>query len=290
MDAQRPKKQTISLAITNGSESHQNGQQETLEAIKEQFQKQGWHVIVVPSAKDELENNGVVPRPGHEYEYNKQLLQYAMAKEQTFRSLAETTPVNTAILYDGGLPDYIAQIEPSEKEQLLNELGIEHQDLHSAYDAVIHLETQTYNTNTIDQKDERTIEQERKYDADIQDEYYDHENTFVVHADGISSHKRLQKTCDLVTDVVNRKIFGDKAPALPTHIIRQLTENLPPELAKEKEQELRSRTIESVKNQEPIHYDGSYKSFREIQLRESTLENTPQYSPRSQKSDFDITD
>ena len=171
-----------------------------------------------------------------------------------------------------------------------NELGIEHQDLHSAYDAVIHLETQTYNTNTIDQKDERTIEQERKYDADIQDEYYDHENTFVIHADGISSHKRLQKTCDLVTDVVNRKIFGDKAPALPTHIIRQLTENLPPELAKEKEQELRSRTIESVKNQEPIHYDGSYKSFREIQLRESTLENTPQYSPRSQKSDFDITD
>ncbi len=105
------------------------------------LRKKGFNVVIVPETATELINGGITPSDIGQINFQKNLLELQLKKEQIFLKSAEKLGKNVVIVYDRGCLDGKAYLKDEEYAQILDELRLNEEDLLNSYDAVIFLDS-----------------------------------------------------------------------------------------------------------------------------------------------------
>ena len=204
-------KNILNIVLTGGPCA---GKTTALEQIKEHLSQKGWTVLIVPETATTLINGGIIPSQIGEQNYQDIAFPYTMAKEAAFRRAAEAIDGNVAILYDRGLTDQLAYMAPKEKNQLLDKLGMTHEDTYEPYDAIIHLKTAAYGaeefyTLSNNQARYESIEDARTADDRCRNAYLGHKNLFIVKNNGAFDDK-MKDVLDIITRICDDTLTKNK--------------------------------------------------------------------------------
>lgn len=120
------------------------GKTTAMNKIKIVFTERGYHVAFVPESATELINAGITPATlNSKYEFQRCLLKLQLKKEKAYVDAAKKIfkSDKTLVVFDRGTLDNKAYLKPWEFEKILDEVGVEEEELMSEYGAVFHLET-----------------------------------------------------------------------------------------------------------------------------------------------------
>lgn len=117
------------------------GKSTCLVAIREHFEKLGWHVVIVSETATELLGAGL--GPSHHYsnvEFQRALLGLQIAKENEVYHFGRlSTHQKVLVVFDRGVLDGAAYCSPEDWAWAISEVGLK--DVRNLYDGVIHLRT-----------------------------------------------------------------------------------------------------------------------------------------------------
>lgn len=119
------------------------GKSTAMSWLQNHFTKLGYRVLFVPETATELITGGVAPWTcGTNLDYQKCQMTLQFAKEQVFRSAAESMAAEKVLIVcDRGALDNKAYMTEVEFAQVLTQLGCNEVELRDNYDAVFHLVT-----------------------------------------------------------------------------------------------------------------------------------------------------
>lgn len=129
------------IAITGGPCA---GKTTAMQKIVEEFTERGYKVFVVSETATDLITSGAKPfglNPIELVEFQRYVLNFQLAKEKLFETIANNTEQDTIILCDRGVMDNRAYINNQTFRELLKEQDLNEMELMSSYDLVIHLVT-----------------------------------------------------------------------------------------------------------------------------------------------------
>jgi len=122
------------IVITGGILS---GKSTCCRKAKDHFEKIGYKVVIVPSMKSILEENGFADFNNYE-----ELLKSRLEFEKTFNNLIQAMEANKIlVLYDGASLDIRSMCTKREFTTVCNKLAISIEEVRNSYDAVFHLKS-----------------------------------------------------------------------------------------------------------------------------------------------------
>lgn len=119
------------------------GKTQAAEILQKRLESDRLHVLVVPETATRLILSGIDPRHAiSNQDFQKAQLQMQIFMEDLFRSNASHLYKNQVLMIcDRGALDGEGFIDPAVFQAILDELGLNRQELLKRYDAVFHLET-----------------------------------------------------------------------------------------------------------------------------------------------------
>lgn len=134
------------IALTGGPCA---GKTTALRAIWLFLKKKGYKVVIVPETATELINGGITPASVGQINFQKNLLELQLKKEQIFTESAKLLGENVVIVFDRGCLDGKAYLTDDEYTDILYELNLNEEDLFNFYDAVIFLDSAAMSNENI---------------------------------------------------------------------------------------------------------------------------------------------
>lgn len=145
----------------------------------------GYNVFVISEVSTDLDYKGhTLEQLGRE-QYQREILQWQIAKENFFINIAQSTQGDSLIICDRGALDGSAYVTEEMFNTLLNELNIKKQELYNRYDAVFHMTSialdapEKYENKTNPMRREN-IEASKIIDKRLQDIWSKHPNRVII--------------------------------------------------------------------------------------------------------------
>lgn len=126
------------IALTGGPCA---GKTSALKEISVFLKNKGYETVVVSETATELINSGITSAKIGQRNFQKNLLELQLKKEQIFLNCAGQLSENAVVIFDRGCLDGKAYLEDAEYDGILDELNLNENDILSFYDAVIFLDS-----------------------------------------------------------------------------------------------------------------------------------------------------
>ena len=131
------------IALTGGPCA---GKTTTISRIEEHLNDLGYHVLTINECATETIRNGIRPFGKNAvgvYEFENEILNLQLFKEKRFKDFIKYYPDDTkiVILCDRGAVDVCAYLGKDNYFKMLEENGLNHEELMAEYDLVIHMIT-----------------------------------------------------------------------------------------------------------------------------------------------------
>ncbi|MBQ7961521.1 MAG: ATP-binding protein [Clostridia bacterium] len=126
------------IALTGGPCA---GKTSALKEISVFLNNKGYETVIVPETATELINSGITSSKIGQRNFQKNLLELQIKKEQIYLNCAGQLSENAVVIFDRGCLDGKAYLNDSEYDSILEELQLNEKDILSFYDAVIFLDS-----------------------------------------------------------------------------------------------------------------------------------------------------
>ena len=191
------------IALTGGPCA---GKTTALRAIWLFLKKKGYKVVIVPETATELINGGITPASVGQINFQKNLLELQLKKEQIFTESAEQLGENVVILFDRGCLDGKAYLTDDEYTDILDELNLNEEDLINFYDAVIFLDSaamsneNNYSTSNNPARNE-TVSEARKINIRTQEVWKNHRLFTIIKSES-DFEEKISKLLSVIENLI----------------------------------------------------------------------------------------
>lgn len=191
------------IALTGGPCA---GKTTALRAIWLFLRKKGYNVVIVPETATELINGGITPTNIGQINFQKNLLELQLKKEQIFTESAEQLGENAVIVFDRGCLDGKAYLTDDEYTDILDELNLNEEDLINFYDAVIFLDSAAmsneniYSTSNNPARNE-TVSEARKINISTQEVWKNHRLFTIIKSES-DFEEKISKLLSVIENLI----------------------------------------------------------------------------------------
>lgn len=191
------------IALTGGPCA---GKTTALRAIWLFLKKKGYKVVIVPETATELINGGITPASVGQINFQKNLLELQLKKEQIFTESAKLLGENVVIVFDRGCLDGKAYLTDDEYTDILYELNLNEEDLFNFYDAVIFLDSAAmsneniYSTSNNPARNE-TVSEARKINIRTQEVWKNHRLFTIIKSESDFKEK-ISKLLSVIENLI----------------------------------------------------------------------------------------
>ena len=199
--------ETLKIVLTGGP---CGGKTTSIQAIEQEFEEKGYHVIVVPEAATILINSGIRPFGKNaltQKEFQRHVMALQFFLEERASEAAKKIDAPTIIVCDRGLLDDKAYVTEEEYKELLKEFNTTQFEIQNRYDLVIHLKTA----------------------ADGKEEYYTLANNGARTETPEEAREKDRRTLEAWLGHDNLKIMGNEVRRRVDAEINDIKETLKPE-------------------------------------------------------------
>lgn len=203
------------------------GKTSALKQLQSTLSEKGYKVFTIPEASTIIQTNGALypgdspDRADELFAFEESMLKMVLGLENAFHPLVEySNKVNnvTILLYDRGLKDVEAYVNPSLWEKLLHRFEVTNGDWLKRYDVICHLVTaadgaeEFYTTQNNAARTE-SAEQAIALDRKIQKVWEEHPNRFVIKNEGSFSQK-MDTLCHVLIHFIESQLQSQQTAAL----------------------------------------------------------------------------
>lgn len=191
------------IALTGGPCA---GKTTALRAIWLFLKKKGYKVVIVPETATELINGGITPASVGQINFQKNLLELQLKKEQIFTESAKLLGENVVIVFDRGCLDGKAYLTNDEYTDILDELNLNEEDLINFYDAVIFLDSAAmsneniYSTSNNPARNE-TVSEARKINIRTQEVWKNHRLFTIIKSES-DFEEKISKLLSVIENLI----------------------------------------------------------------------------------------
>ena len=191
------------IALTGGPCA---GKTTALRAIWLFLKKKGYKVVIVPETATELINGGITPASVRQINFQKNLLELQLKKEQIFTKSAEQLGKDVVIIFDRGCLDGKAYLTDEEYTDILDELNLNEEDLINFYDAVIFLDSAAmsneniYSTSNNPARNE-TVSEARKINIRTQEVWKNHRLFTIIKSES-DFEEKISKLLSVIENLI----------------------------------------------------------------------------------------
>lgn len=191
------------IALTGGPCA---GKTTALRAIWLFLRKKGYNVVIVPETATELINGGITPTNIGQINFQKNLLELQLKKEQIFTKSAEQLGKDVVIIFDRGCLDGKAYLTDDEYTDILDELNLNEEDLINFYDAVIFLDSAAmsnkniYSTSNNPARNE-TVSEARKINIRTQEVWKNHRLFTIIKSES-DFEEKISKLLSVIENLI----------------------------------------------------------------------------------------
>lgn len=191
------------IALTGGPCA---GKTTALRAIWLFLRKKGYNVVIVPETATELINGGITPTNIGQINFQKNLLDLQLKKEQIFTESAKLLGENVVIVFDRGCLDGKAYLTDDEYTDILYELNLNEEDLFNFYDAVIFLDSAAmsneniYSTSNNPARNE-TVSEARKINIRTQEVWKNHRLFTIIKSES-DFEEKISKLLSVIENLI----------------------------------------------------------------------------------------
>lgn len=191
------------IALTGGPCA---GKTTALRAIWLFLRKKGYNVVIVPETATELINGGITPTNIGQINFQKNLLELQLKKEQIFTKSAEQQGKDVVIIFDRGCLDGKAYLTDDEYTDILDELNLNEEDLINFYDAVIFLDSAAmsneniYSTSNNPARNE-TVSEARKINIRTQEVWKNHRLFTIIKSES-DFEEKISKLLSVIENLI----------------------------------------------------------------------------------------
>lgn len=191
------------IALTGGPCA---GKTTALRAIWLFLRKKGYNVVIVPETATELINGGITPTNIGQINFQKNLLDLQLKKEQIFTKSAEQLGKDVVIIFDRGCLDGKAYLTDDEYTDILDELNLNEEDLINFYDAVIFLDSAAmsneniYSTSNNPARNE-TVSEARKINTRTQEVWKNHRLFTIIKSES-DFEEKISKLLSVIENLI----------------------------------------------------------------------------------------
>ncbi len=170
------------------------------------LRKKGYNVVIVPETATELINGGITPSTIGQINFQKNLLELQLKKEQIFTKSAQQLEKDVVIVFDRGCLDGKAYLSDDEYAEILNELNLNEENLINFYDAVIFLDSAAmsndniYSTSNNPARNE-TVSEARKINIRTQEVWKNH-RLFTIIKSEADFEEKISKLLSVIENLV----------------------------------------------------------------------------------------
>ena len=183
------------------------GKTTAINIVKEELEKNGFKVIIVPETATELINSGICPWELETQTFQSILISRLFNKSETVRKAAEKMKEDVIIIYDRGLLDAKAYMEDNLFEEELKKYNVNEKMINESYDCVFHLVTaaegaEAFYTLQNNEARKETIDEARVLDKRTLECWSNHKNLKIIDnsTDFENKINRLLKEINLVIE------------------------------------------------------------------------------------------
>lgn len=191
------------IALTGGPCA---GKTTALRAIWLFLRKKGYNVVILPETATELINGGITPTNIGQINFQKNLLELQLKKEQIFTKSAEQLGKDVVIIFDRGCLDGKAYLTDDEYTDILDELNLNEEDLINFYDAVIFLDSAAmsneniYSTSNNPARNE-TVSEARKINIRTQEVWKNHRLFTIIKSES-DFEEKISKLLSVIENLI----------------------------------------------------------------------------------------
>lgn len=191
------------IALTGGPCA---GKTTALRAIWLFLRKKGYNVVILPETATELINGGITPTNIGQINFQKNLLELQLKKEQIFTKSAEQLGKDVVIIFDRGCLDGKAYLTDDEYTDILDELNLNEEDLINFYDAVIFLDSAAmsneniYSTSNNPARNE-TVSEARKINIRTQEAWKNHRLFTIIKSES-DFEEKISKLLSVIENLI----------------------------------------------------------------------------------------
>ena len=170
------------------------------------LRKKGYNVVIVPETATELINGGITPSSVGQINFQKNLLELQLKKEQIFTKSAEELGKDVVVVFDRGCLDGKAYLSDEEYASVLNELELEEENIINFYDAVIFLDSAAmsndniYSTSDNPARNE-TVSEARKINIRTQEVWKNHRLFTIIRSES-DFEEKISKLLSVIENLV----------------------------------------------------------------------------------------
>lgn len=184
------------------------GKTTAINIIKEELEKKGFKVIVVPETATELVSSGIYPWEFKVDVFQEILISRAFNKEKTIREAVKYIKKDTIIIYDRGMLDAKAYMDSDVFEEKLKKYNVNEEEILKNYDAVFHLVTAANGAEefyTLSNNDARkeTLEEARSLDKRTIECWSNHKNLKIMD-NSTNFEGKISRLLEEINSVINR--------------------------------------------------------------------------------------
>lgn len=170
------------------------------------LRKKGYNVVIVPETATELINGGITPSTIGQINFQKNLLELQLKKEQIFTKSAQKLENDVVIVFDRGCLDGKAYLSDDEYAEILNELELNEDALVNFYDAVIFLDSAAMSNNNIystanNPARNETVSEARKINIRTQEVWKNH-RLFTIIKSEADFEEKISKLLSVIENLV----------------------------------------------------------------------------------------
>lgn len=178
---------TLTVLLLTGGPG--GGKTESAAWLKKKLEEEGFGVVVVPEAATELLLAGLDWRNSMEnFDFQKAQLELGLFREELYKQYgSKLYNPNVIMLCDRGVLDGSGFIEPELFDKILQEKGLDRNELLKRYDAIFHLETAGRNNDNFYTLKNNKARIETASEAAMEDEilvraYKNHPCHVIIHS------------------------------------------------------------------------------------------------------------